>query len=91
MWTFAFSAAVVFGTVVTRGPRSPLATSAMAELDQACALFTKASVYSIRATKALVRFVFLWLLNSFIDGIIFLADTDKIEREGKAGAVLRST
>ncbi|GLB45254.1 putative fungal specific transcription factor [Lyophyllum shimeji] len=53
MWTFAFSAAVVFGTVVTRGPRSPLAQSAMAELEQACILFTKASVYSIRCTKAL--------------------------------------
>ncbi|KAF4612588.1 hypothetical protein D9613_012706 [Agrocybe pediades] len=53
MWTFAFSAAVVFGTVVTRGPRSPLASSAMTELDQACALFAKASLYSIRATKAL--------------------------------------
>ncbi|KAJ7600992.1 fungal-specific transcription factor domain-containing protein [Mycena floridula] len=53
MWTFAFSAAVVFGTVVARGPRSPLATSAMAELDQACLLFSKAAVYSKRATKAL--------------------------------------
>lgn len=54
MWTFAFSAAVVFGTVVTRGPRSPLAASAMVELDQACVLFSKAAVYSKRATKALV-------------------------------------
>ncbi|KAG6888704.1 hypothetical protein C0995_006495 [Termitomyces sp. Mi166 len=53
MWTFAFSAAVVFGTVVTRGPKSPLAQSAMGELEQACILFSKASVYSIRATKAL--------------------------------------
>ncbi|KAF8991889.1 fungal-specific transcription factor domain-containing protein [Cyathus striatus] len=53
MWTFAFSAAVVFGTVVTRGPRSPLAQSAMTELDQACVLFSKAALYSIRATKAL--------------------------------------
>ncbi|KAJ7444602.1 fungal-specific transcription factor domain-containing protein [Mycena galericulata] len=53
MWTFAFSAAVVFGTVVTRGPRSPLAAAAMAELEQACVLFSKASVYSRRATKAL--------------------------------------
>lgn len=53
MWTFAFSAAVVFGTVVTRGPRSPLASSAMAELDQAIVLFSKAAVYSKRATKAL--------------------------------------
>lgn len=53
MWTFAFSAAVVFGTVVTRGPRSPLASSAMTELEQACILFSKAAVYSKRATKAL--------------------------------------
>ncbi|KAJ7234763.1 fungal-specific transcription factor domain-containing protein [Mycena haematopus] len=53
MWTFAFSAAVVFGTVVTRGPRSPLAVAAMAELEQACVLFSKAAVYSRRATKAL--------------------------------------
>ena len=48
---------VVFGTVVTRGPRSPLAQSAMAELEQACVLFQKASTYSIRATKALVCIV----------------------------------
>ncbi|KAJ7220756.1 hypothetical protein GGX14DRAFT_431972, partial [Mycena pura] len=54
MWTFAFSAAVVFGTVVTRGPRSPLAGAAMAELEQACVLFSKAALYSRRATKALV-------------------------------------
>ncbi|KAJ7848323.1 fungal-specific transcription factor domain-containing protein [Mycena leptocephala] len=53
MWTFAFSAAVVFGTVVTRGPRSPLAVAAMAEFKQACVLFSKAAVYSRRATKAL--------------------------------------
>lgn len=53
MWTLAFSAAVVFGTVVTRGPRSPLAQSAMSELEQACILFSKSSVYSIRASKAL--------------------------------------
>ncbi|KAJ3515208.1 hypothetical protein NLJ89_g1912 [Agrocybe chaxingu] len=54
MWTFAFSAAVVFGTVATRGPRSPLAQSAMAELEQACVLFSKAAATSLRATKALV-------------------------------------
>jgi hypothetical protein len=57
MWTFAFSAAVVFGTVVTRGPRSPLAAAAMTELEQACVLFSKAAVYSRRATKALVSFL----------------------------------
>ncbi|KXN83523.1 hypothetical protein AN958_01347, partial [Leucoagaricus sp. SymC.cos] len=53
MWTFAFTAAVIFGTVVTRGPRSPVARSAMAELEQALVLFTKASKNSIRALKAL--------------------------------------
>ncbi|CAK5274110.1 unnamed protein product [Mycena citricolor] len=53
MWTFAFSAAVVFGTVVTRGPRSPLAGAAMTELDSACLLFSKAAVYGRRATRAL--------------------------------------
>ena len=53
MLTFAFSAAVVFGTVVTRGPKSPLAPQAMVELEQACTLFAKASVYSMRARKAL--------------------------------------
>ncbi|KAF9021021.1 hypothetical protein BDZ89DRAFT_252400 [Hymenopellis radicata] len=53
MWTFAFSAAVVFGTVVTGGPRSPLAGSAMAELKEACILFSKAAVYSKYAKKAL--------------------------------------
>jgi hypothetical protein len=70
MWTFAFSAAVstahfdvnhlanfpqvVFGTIVTRGPRSPLASNAMVELDQACLLFSKAAAHSHRAAKALV-------------------------------------
>ncbi|KAJ7476655.1 fungal-specific transcription factor domain-containing protein [Mycena latifolia] len=53
MWTSAFSAAVVFGTVVTRGPRSPLAGAAMTELEQACVLFSKAAKYSRRAQKAL--------------------------------------
>ncbi|CAA7261067.1 unnamed protein product [Cyclocybe aegerita] len=53
MWTFAFSAAVVFGAVATRGPRSPLAQSAMAELEQACVLFSKAAATSVRAATAL--------------------------------------
>ena len=45
---------IVFGTIVTHGPRSPLAQPAMSELEKACALFSKASVYSVRASKALV-------------------------------------
>ncbi|KIJ65371.1 hypothetical protein HYDPIDRAFT_110415 [Hydnomerulius pinastri MD-312] len=53
IWTFAFSAAIVFGTIVTRGPRSPLASNAIKELDDACLLFTKAAAHSRRAAKAL--------------------------------------
>lgn len=53
VWTFAFSAAIVFGTIVTRGPQSPLASNAMKELDDAWLLFSKASVHSRRAAKAL--------------------------------------
>ncbi|KAI0820265.1 fungal-specific transcription factor domain-containing protein [Trametes gibbosa] len=53
IWTFAFSSAVVFATVVTRGPRSALAPPALAQLDQAYELFTQASKHSRRAAKAL--------------------------------------
>ena len=55
IWTYAFSAVVVFGTVVTRGPRSPLAGSAMQQLEVGCELFERASGHSRRAAKALVR------------------------------------
>ncbi|OAX35675.1 hypothetical protein K503DRAFT_773227 [Rhizopogon vinicolor AM-OR11-026] len=53
VWTFAFSAAIVFGTIVTRGPRSPLASNAMKELDDACLLFSRAAAHSRRAAQAL--------------------------------------
>ncbi|KAI0766122.1 fungal-specific transcription factor domain-containing protein [Trametes elegans] len=53
IWTFAFSSAVVFATVVTRGPRSAMAQPALAQLDQAYELFTQASKHSRRAAKAL--------------------------------------
>ncbi|KAG5222590.1 zinc cluster transcription factor [Salix suchowensis] len=39
--------------ILSSGPRSPLASSAMAELEQACILFSKAAQYSNRARKAL--------------------------------------
>lgn len=48
-------AQIVFGTIVTRGPRSPLASNAIKELDEACVLFTKVANHSRRAAKALVR------------------------------------
>lgn len=64
IWTYAFSAAVVFGTVVTRGPRSPLATQAVAQLDIACELFTKAAKLSRRAAKALVCVYFYFVFLS---------------------------
>ncbi|EMD39104.1 hypothetical protein CERSUDRAFT_112798 [Gelatoporia subvermispora B] len=52
-WTFSFSAAVVFATVVTRGPRSQLAPNAMAQLEVATDLFAKAAKTNRRAAKAL--------------------------------------
>ncbi|KAI0027762.1 hypothetical protein K488DRAFT_60517, partial [Vararia minispora EC-137] len=52
MWTYAFSAAIVFGVIVTRGPRSHLAETGMAELEQACELFASAGKYNRRAAKA---------------------------------------
>ncbi|KIJ21183.1 hypothetical protein PAXINDRAFT_66458 [Paxillus involutus ATCC 200175] len=52
--SFAFSAAIVFGTIVTRGPRSPLADNAIKELDAACVLFKKAARQNRRAAKALL-------------------------------------
>lgn len=45
---------VVFGTVVTHGPRSPLAPTAMTRLDIATELFKQAAQHSRRAAKALV-------------------------------------
>ncbi|KAI6018882.1 hypothetical protein EDC04DRAFT_2941588 [Pisolithus marmoratus] len=53
IWTHTFSAAFLLGTIVTRGPRSPMASSAMKELHDAGLLFSKASSRSRRAQKAL--------------------------------------
>ncbi|EPQ56096.1 hypothetical protein GLOTRDRAFT_39622, partial [Gloeophyllum trabeum ATCC 11539] len=53
VWTYAFSAAVVFGTVVTRGPQSALAPSAAEELEKARVMFMRAARLSQRAAKAL--------------------------------------
>ena len=46
---------IVFGTIVIRGPRSPLASNAIRELDETCVLFTKVANHNRRAAKALVR------------------------------------
>ncbi|KAL5504658.1 hypothetical protein ACEPAH_7321 [Sanghuangporus vaninii] len=51
-WTYAFSSAVVFGTIVVRGPSSSYAPSSLQELDKACELFSAASQRSRRAAKA---------------------------------------
>jgi hypothetical protein len=50
-----FVAQIVFGVIVTRGPRSHLAEAGMAELEQACDLFSMAGKYNRRAAKAHVR------------------------------------
>ncbi|KAH9839733.1 uncharacterized protein C8Q71DRAFT_744044 [Rhodofomes roseus] len=52
IWTYAFSAAVIFGMVVTRGPRSPQAQQAMSNLELACDMFAQASQHSRRAARA---------------------------------------
>ncbi|KZT69217.1 hypothetical protein DAEQUDRAFT_268089 [Daedalea quercina L-15889] len=52
IWAYAFSAAVVFGMVATRGPRSPQAQQAMSNLEIACDLFAKGSQHSRRAARA---------------------------------------
>ncbi|KAH8801829.1 fungal-specific transcription factor domain-containing protein, partial [Flagelloscypha sp. PMI_526] len=52
-WSFAFSAGLVFAMVVTNGPHSLLAKSAMKELDLARDLFTQAAPMSQRASKCL--------------------------------------
>lgn len=54
IWTFTFSSSIIFGSIVTHSPRSALASNAMAELELMCKLFSDASVYSRRASKALV-------------------------------------
>ncbi|TBU24177.1 hypothetical protein BD311DRAFT_672335 [Dichomitus squalens] len=91
IWTFAFSAAVVFATVVTRGPRSAMAPQALAQLDQAYELFTQASKHSRRAAKALPILLrlrekahcsFAAALNDpMYDGALWTVKTEKDEDE----------
>ncbi|KIM50872.1 hypothetical protein SCLCIDRAFT_751043 [Scleroderma citrinum Foug A] len=54
IWSYLFSAAMVLGTIVVRGPRCPMAASAMKELHDTCTSFSKGAKYSRRAQKALV-------------------------------------
>ncbi|KAH9027077.1 fungal-specific transcription factor domain-containing protein [Lactarius pseudohatsudake] len=53
IWTFTFSAAVVFAFIATHSPRSPLANDAINELDKAYSLIEIASKNNRRAGKAL--------------------------------------
>ncbi|KAH8997101.1 hypothetical protein EDB86DRAFT_2803568, partial [Lactarius hatsudake] len=53
IWTFTFSAAVVFAFIATHGPRSPLANDAIIELDKAYSLIAVASQTNRRAKRAL--------------------------------------
>ncbi|KAH9053247.1 fungal-specific transcription factor domain-containing protein, partial [Lactarius vividus] len=54
IWTFTFSAAVVFAFIATHSPRSPLANDAINELERAYSLIEVASKTNRRAGKALV-------------------------------------
>ncbi|KAF4592617.1 hypothetical protein EYR38_008316 [Pleurotus pulmonarius] len=53
-----FSAAVIVGTVVTHSPNSPMAASALQDLDLAVELFDKASTMSRRARIALASRIY---------------------------------
>ncbi|KZT25295.1 hypothetical protein NEOLEDRAFT_1065216 [Neolentinus lepideus HHB14362 ss-1] len=80
VWSFAFSAAVVFGAVVTKGPRCALAPAAMEELEQAYVLLTKAAPMSRRAAEALR--IIVRLRKSAREA---LSAADKGVSEGAAG------
>ncbi|KAI0248759.1 hypothetical protein BJV78DRAFT_1233220 [Lactifluus subvellereus] len=54
IWTFTFSAVVVFAFIATRGPRSSLADDAMIELERGCSLISVAAKDNRRAARALV-------------------------------------
>ncbi|KAI0642067.1 fungal-specific transcription factor domain-containing protein [Trametes meyenii] len=99
IWTFAFSSAVVFATVVTRGPRSAMAPPALTQLDQAYELFTQASKHSRRAAKALPILLRLREKahcafaaaqsdptgNSLYDGTLWKSESDEDELDIFAG------
>ncbi|KAF8630741.1 hypothetical protein AX17_005336 [Amanita inopinata Kibby_2008] len=52
LWTHMFSCAIVLGSIVTRCPSMGIAPSALAQLDSACELFSKAA-RGFRANKVL--------------------------------------
>ncbi|KAH7928331.1 hypothetical protein BV22DRAFT_1005131 [Leucogyrophana mollusca] len=54
IWSFAFSAAVIIGTVAIRKLGVKLTPEPMEQLEHACTLFTSAAETSSRAQKALV-------------------------------------
>lgn len=72
---------MVFGAIVTRGPSSTMARSSLEELDRACELFSEASKYSRRATKAFVRRVFCYAIYLLM-ALINADDSTKIARKG---------
>ncbi|KAL4061907.1 fungal-specific transcription factor domain-containing protein [Scleroderma citrinum] len=73
VWTYSLTAGVVFGTIVTRCPRSPMAAGAMKELHDACTLLSKGAVYSRRAQRALP---ILTRLREKAHNVLILAQND---------------
>ncbi|KAH6903168.1 hypothetical protein BKA70DRAFT_1301768 [Coprinopsis sp. MPI-PUGE-AT-0042] len=53
LWTHAFSASVMIGSVVTHNPKCKVAPAALLELKTACDLFEQASSFGGRAVKFL--------------------------------------
>ncbi|KAH6891768.1 hypothetical protein BKA70DRAFT_1326074 [Coprinopsis sp. MPI-PUGE-AT-0042] len=56
LWTHAFSASVMIGSVVTHNPKCKVAPAALLELKTACDLFEQASSFGGRAVKFLQVF-----------------------------------
>ncbi|KAI0277477.1 fungal-specific transcription factor domain-containing protein [Russula aff. rugulosa BPL654] len=54
IWTYTFSATVVFAFIVTRAPRTALANDAMTEFEKGCSLVAEAAKDNRRAARALL-------------------------------------
>ncbi|TFK49096.1 hypothetical protein OE88DRAFT_1663469 [Heliocybe sulcata] len=53
IWTYLFTSGVILGLIVTKGPASSIANSALALLDMAVDVFEKGAVINARAQRAI--------------------------------------
>ncbi|KAF9476036.1 hypothetical protein BDN70DRAFT_812955 [Pholiota conissans] len=64
MWTFAFSAAVIVGTIAIRGVHLNMKPPPLEEFEEICKVFVSAAETSNRAARALVSFLASFLAMS---------------------------